>query len=172
MHSFINDDKNILQINEAIRATTEDHGADTDVNQLISLSLDSGLEQGPMQPAKKRDLRTHKKFREFILESDKKINMREEGRSENECRRIQSQAIKSQLQSCDQDQILAYVPKKAALKQAQPFMDLGLKMGSKEDIFDNFLADLFTNNIDIKKMGLGGSGMPLDKSLMLQTAKK
>ena len=40
-------------------------------------------------------------------------------------------------------------------------------------MFDNFLADLFANNLDIKKMGLApGSNMPLDKSLLMHTAKK
>ena len=39
-----------------------------------------------------------------------------------------------------------------------PFKELHLNAnaGSKEEIFDNFLADLFTNNLDLdlKKMGL------------------
>ena len=48
--------------------------------------------------------------------------------------------------------------------------------GSKEDIFDNFLVDLFTNNLDfdLKKMGLDApdSTMALDKSLILTDAKR
>ena len=47
----------------------------------------------------------------------------------------------------------------------------------KEEMFDNFLADLFTNNLklDLKKMGLGAekeAAMTLEKSLMLTTAKR
>ena len=61
-----------------------------------------------------------------------------------------------------------------------PFQDLNLNhnAGSKEDIFDNFLADLFTNNLnlDLKNMGLTSgdkhANMPLDKSLLMTTAKK
>lgn len=61
-----------------------------------------------------------------------------------------------------------------------PFKDLNLNPngGSKEEIFDNFLADLFTNNLnlDLKQMGLAGNGqlgkMPLDQSLLMTTAKK
>ena len=41
---------------------------------------------------------------------------------------------------------------------------------SKEDMLDNFLGDLFANNLDTKKMGLGN--LPLDKSMIMQTAKK
>ena len=39
----------------------------------------------------------------------------------------------------------------------------------KEQMFDNFLADLFSNNIDLKQMGVN---LPLDKSLMMQSVKK
>lgn len=49
--------------------------------------------------------------------------------------------------------------------------------GDKDEMFDNFLADLFTNNLklDLKKMGLGSSkngAMALDKSLMITNAKR
>lgn len=56
--------------------------------------------------------------------------------------------------------------------------DLNLKhTGDKEQMFDDFLVDLFTDNLklDLEKMGLGAqrdSTMPLDKSLMLTTAKR
>jgi hypothetical protein len=60
----------------------------------------------------------------------------------------------------------------------QSFQDPYLRpSGDKDEMFDNFLADLFTNNLklDLKKMGLGPSkngAMALDKSLMITTAKR
>ena len=55
-------------------------------------------------------------------------------------------------------QILNYEPK----KKEKASNDLGifgnpfpnLKLGNKEEFFDNFLVDLFSNNLDLSKMGM------------------
>ena len=63
MQGFLNDDKNLISINEAIRASTDDNlpGEMQDMSHLISLSLESHMEVFNL-PAKKKDIRMNKKF--------------------------------------------------------------------------------------------------------------
>lgn len=50
-------------------------------------------------------------------------------------------------------------------------MNLGLNLG-KEEMFDNFLADLFSNKLQANALGIDPRSLPLDRSLMVTTAKK
>jgi len=161
MHTFLQDDRNLLQINEAIRTASDDHaalfGEAADMSHLISLSLDSH----EAVPAKKRDMRQNRKFQEFLLATDRQVNMQVAGQR----KRLQTQAIESQLGHATEQAVLAFQPKKA--KDTSPF-ELPNALG-KEQLFDDFLVDLFSNSLDLRKLG---AGMPLDKSLMLHSVRK
>ena len=179
MHGVLQDDKNLLQ--DAIKVA---QGGDLfgDLNDMISLSLESHNPDLNAAAAggKKKDLRHNRKFQEFILAEDEDVFSEDPKRAQH--LRMHTQAIKEDLQQ--KIDVLNFQAKKAGpLKRPeadflQSLGDLNLNTkANKEDIFDDFLVDLFSNNLklDLKKMGLGNlkdTAMSLDKSLMLTDAKR
>lgn len=77
MHAFLHDDKELLQHGITTRSHENIFG-DTDVNQLISLSLDShdpeSIAAAGIPGGKKKDLKDNKKFQDFLLGEDEDIS--------------------------------------------------------------------------------------------------
>lgn len=160
MHGVLNDEKNLLQ--DAINIGQGDN-AFGDLNDMISLSLEShNPDQNLAAGGKKKDLRNNKKFQEFILGEDQNVFSDDPKLAAH--RRMHTQAIKEELkQKVD---ILNFQAKKVKTTDLLGDLNLNGKQ-SKEDIFDDFLVGLFSNNLklDLKKMGLGNlkdSAMPFD----------